>query len=206
MKVYIAPYSRHFTSKIHTKYMTKRYGRYKWPETNYWFENFLEKLEDYIQVLYDYTVNRFFYGKRKIKVRVDKYDTYNMDETLSHIIHPLLKQLKVTKHGIPCDIDMKDLPKELRLSKVEMDIFNSNKTVSDDKRKEVDQKVLTAWNWIIDEMIHSFECTINDEWDQQFYNRSNNTLTFNKEAYEKAWERRKNGLRLFGKYFHSHWD
>ena len=47
--------------------------------------------------------------KRKIEVRIDKYDTWNMDNTLAHIILPMLKQLKETKHGSPL-VDDEDLP------------------------------------------------------------------------------------------------
>ena len=51
--------------------------------------------------------------KRKIQVRIDKYDTWSMDVTLSYIILPMLKQLKETKHSA-ADVDDKDVPKKLR--------------------------------------------------------------------------------------------
>ena len=51
--------------------------------------------------------------KRKIQVRIDKYDTWSMDVTLSYIIIPMLKQLKETKHSA-ADVDDKDVPKKLR--------------------------------------------------------------------------------------------
>ena len=43
----------------------------------------------------------WFYDKQeqKVKVRIDKYDTWSMDHTLAHIILPMLKQLRDTKHG-----------------------------------------------------------------------------------------------------------
>ena len=45
---------------------------------------------------------------QKVKVQIDKWDTWNMDCTLAHIIHPMLVQLKATKHGAPnvddCDV------------------------------------------------------------------------------------------------------
>ena len=45
----------------------------------------------------------WFYSKneRKVKVRIDEYDTWSMDHTLALIILPMLKQLKATKHGSP---------------------------------------------------------------------------------------------------------
>ena len=39
--------------------------------------------------------------KRKIKVRIDSYDTWNADSTLSIIIAPMLRQLKEHKCGAP---------------------------------------------------------------------------------------------------------
>ena len=36
---------------------------------------------------------------RKVQVHIDKYDTWNMNQTLAHIIHPMLIQLRDTKHG-----------------------------------------------------------------------------------------------------------
>jgi len=39
--------------------------------------------------------------ERKIDVRIDKYDTWNMESTLAYIVLPMLKQLKETKHGSP---------------------------------------------------------------------------------------------------------
>ena len=34
-------------------------------------------------------------------VKIDYWDTWSMDHTLSYIIVPMLKQLKATKHGAP---------------------------------------------------------------------------------------------------------
>ena len=40
-------------------------------------------------------------NETKISVHIDNFDTWSMDYTLSYIIEPMLKQLKVTKHGAP---------------------------------------------------------------------------------------------------------
>ena len=48
-------------------------------------------------------------GERNIKVHIDPYDTWNMDSTLSHIILPMLIQVRETKHGSPV-IDDEDVP------------------------------------------------------------------------------------------------
>ena len=53
---------------------------------------------------------------RKIKIRIDKYDTWNMDHTLALIILPMLKQLKQRNHGFSY-VDDEDVPKNLRNKK-----------------------------------------------------------------------------------------
>ena len=47
--------------------------------------------------------------EQKVNVQIDKWDTWNMDATLAHIIVPMLKQLKATKHGAPYVAD-EDVP------------------------------------------------------------------------------------------------
>ena len=62
----------------------------------------------------------WFYNKieRKIKVRIDPYDTWSMDGTLALIILPMLKQLKATKHGSP-ESDLEDVPEHMRYEDVD---------------------------------------------------------------------------------------
>ena len=50
---------------------------------------------------------------RKIKVLIDKYDTWGMDYTLAYIIHPLLVQLKESMLVSPF-IDDEDVLEILR--------------------------------------------------------------------------------------------
>ena len=42
--------------------------------------------------------------EQKVSVKIDKWDTYNMDVTLAHIVYPMLVQLKETKHTHPSDL------------------------------------------------------------------------------------------------------
>jgi hypothetical protein len=213
MKVYIGPYTPWWVSNIYKKYMDKKYI-YDWDEPTTTFEKFLEKLEDALQWVYSNTVNRIFLRmKRKIKVRVDDYDVWGMDNTLAHIIHPMLIKLKEQKHGAPL-VDDEDVPEELRSTAAES--------------KENEWNIGKRWDWVMDEMIHSFECELNENWEDQFHsgnmdvhhvpevindkiyyrweNGPNHTHVFDKEGYNKAWARRQNGLRLFAKYYHNLWD
>ena len=52
---------------------------------------------------YLYWLDRLFgwNPKQKISVRIDDHDTWSMDHTLAHVIHPMLVQLKATQHGYP---------------------------------------------------------------------------------------------------------
>jgi hypothetical protein len=126
--------------------------------------------------------------KRKVNVRIDPYDTWSMDHTLALIIHPMLVQLKNTKHGSAC-VDVEDTP---TIEVGELDDFGS------------DNKVHERWDWVLDEMIWSFEQIINDNSHELFYNED--TQSWDREALDKYEERIKNGLRLFGKYYRGLWD
>ena len=155
---------------------------------------------------------------RTIKIRIDKYDTWGMDHTLALIILPMLKQLRDTKHGSPYT-DLEDVPSCFHP--------NENAKVTDGKPldNDPDNTVHTRWNWILNEMIYAFECELDDHWDEQFESGEhdtfwektenglfemkhgpNNTWKVDHEAMKLAWDRRKNGLRLFGKYYHGLWD
>lgn len=39
-----------------------------------------------------------------VQITIHKWDTWNMDQTLALIIHPMLVQLKRTTHGYPNDL------------------------------------------------------------------------------------------------------
>jgi len=45
--------------------------------------------------------------ERKIRIRIDKWDVWNMDHTLSMLIVPLLKELKRQHHGYPMGLTPK---------------------------------------------------------------------------------------------------
>lgn len=217
MKVNLGPYISPWRCHIHTKYMDRKY-KYEWPdvEEQTTFERALEKLETVIQFIYNYTINQYLNRKkRKVKIHIDGYDIWSMDYTLALIILPMLKMLKEEKHGY-CWVDDEDVPEELRST-------NAPPVEND---YDWDDNCIKRWDWVLDEIIHAFECTADDEWDEQFYSGThdiiwektedgkfyqakdgpNNTFKIDREAMDKAWDRRKNGMRLFGKYYHSLWD
>ena len=45
--------------------------------------------------------------EQRVKVKIHKYDTWSMDQTLAPIILPMLVQLKATQHGHPANLTEK---------------------------------------------------------------------------------------------------
>ena len=128
-------------------------------------------------------------GEQKIEVHIDKWDTWSMDHTLAHIVLPMLKQLKATKHGSP-SVEFKDVPEELwppegQISK----LYTHGKT---------DDNYFMRWDWVLDEMIYAFDCKANKD---EVYMRIEDI-----EEIKKEQQRISNGFRLFGKYYESLWD
>ena len=139
--------------------------------------------------------------EREVSINIDKWDTWNMDTTLALIIAPMLKQLKATKHGAPATDD-DDVPKELQDAK-------------DAEDGDVDSNHFKRWDYILDEMIWTFDALI--EGDSKFFDDSGvdklapamdqlAQITVDREGLDAHHARIKNGLRLFGKYYQALWD
>lgn len=152
-------------------------------------------------------------AERKISVKIDPWDTWGMDHTLALIIHPMLVQLRKTKHGYP-NTYPKDAPH-----------------IGEEVRENVfdfDSKAEARWNWILDEMIWAFSQVIDDDVEDQFHSGvhdmqskeievdgvkmyemvkgPNDTHVFDAEGWG-AWHARKtNAFKLFGKYYEYLWD
>lgn len=162
--------------------------------------------------------------QRKIKIKIDHWDTWSMDDTLAHIILPMLKQLQETKHGSPF-VDDEDVPEELK----------STSAPPKENEWDTDDNHFKRWDWVLNEMIFAFECKLNDNWDEEFWsgewgksefvetgeehfneltnkteklytmtNSGNRTCDW--EARQKVQNRITNGFRLFGKYYENLWD
>jgi len=157
--------------------------------------------------------------KRKVEVRIDKYDTWNMDNTLALIILPMLKQLKETKQGSPL-VDDEDVPAHMRhtLSK------------GTDDWETDDRWIHYKWEWVLNEMIWAFEQELDDEWEDQFVHgepdyefihvggevgteselnemkQKNPNYWVDREGIKEYNNRIDNGFRLFGKYYRGLWD
>ena len=171
--------------------------------------------------------------KRKIKIRIDRYDTWSMDHTLAMIILPMLKQLKEKKHGSQ-NVDMEDVPESMRLTETEdyeeqqcFDFYRDDELCKQNIKCDVHDR----WDWVMGEMIWAFEQIQPDaDWEAQYtsgtldtqwkkcekeYNGEslyemvrgpNDTYKIDMEGMRKHQDRMSNGFRLFGKYYQGLWD
>jgi hypothetical protein len=169
--------------------------------------------------------------KRIIYVKIDRYDTWNMDSTLNPIILPMLKQLKATKHGSQI-VDDEDVPEKFHTTYKEhdydqLDLFPDSKGAADEAAWDLTHM---RWEWVLDQMIWSFE-QLSSDWESQFHTGKHDfytevsdwkedgtpklyqlkegpehTAKFDAEGYAEHSKRIDNGLRLFGKYYRGLWD
>ena len=102
-------------------------------------EEWQGRIQEWVPEWYDVLANKLveWQGGRRTTIHIDHYDTWGMDDTLSHIILPMLKQLNATKQGAPI-VDNKDVPKELRSEPVKHDICPTH---------------FDKWDWVLDEML-----------------------------------------------------
>lgn len=207
MKVKIRSYPNRLRSRVYENYMNKKYGYVNWPNEHSRFENTLEWVEDRMQDVYN-VFNWIWFDRRqqRVKVHIDRWDTWSMDHTLAPIILPMLVQLKETKHGAP-HVDLEDVPKELHGKKL---------TKKQKEQGEVDDKHFERWDWVLNEMIWAFEQKCRDHWEEDYYGPyiegegdgilGGHFEWTDDEGRQKHQERMSNGFRLFGKYFESLWD
>ena len=210
MKVYIGDYPNRLICRVHTRYMDRKYGYVDWPEPEQQtrFQRSLELFEDAVQSVYN-VFNWIWFDRRKqkVKIRIDRQDTWSMDHTLAPIILPMLVQLKETKHGAP-NVDPKDVPKELRPTTKWKKAYEGDGTT--------DPKFFERWDWVLDEMIWAFEQKCRDHWEEDYYGpyieSKDKRELFGRfewtddKGRKKHQERMSNGFRLFGKYYESLWD
>jgi hypothetical protein len=145
-------------------------------------------------------------------VKIDAYDTWSMDHTLAYIIVPMLKQLHATKHGAPL-VDDEDVPDDLK----------SINAPPKENEYDTDGNHFKRWDWVMEEMIWSFEQELKDDDESQFFDHSAydsddtkawfkdmsngvSKIKIDREGLEAHQKRKQNGFNLFGKYYQALWD
>jgi len=213
MKIKIGEYPNRLTCNIHTRHMEKKYGVVDWPEPSQHEDYVFEAIEDSVQWVYN-VFNWIWFDRRtqKVKVHIDRWDTWSMDHTLAPIIHPMLVQLKETQHGAPM-VEMLDVPKELRATKKQLAAYGKN--------GDTDPHHFERWDWVLDEMIWAFNQKCRDNWEGDYYEYREMGPEESKDpdslfGLKLVWEDREgatahqkrmtNGFRLFGKYYENLWD
>lgn len=129
------------------------------------------------------------YQKRKVFIKIDDYDVYNLDYTLSLIIEPSLKKL-LDDEWLSFKADNEDLPKELQISDDEYKLISFTYLENDPRLPEIYNRLEQQPKYIINKMIYAFNILNSTESDKI------------KEDYKKEIDE---GLRLFGKYFRNLW-
>lgn len=221
MLVRIGPYNNYcsffkgFITKAELRYYDTKSPRMKKIADSDLLYDIALNLDHFIDIIwYDRWYYNLFRGTGVEKIRIDNYDTWNMDTTLAKIILPCLKQLKATKHGAP-DVDDKYVPDELKR-------VNAPPTEND---WDTDDNYFKRWDYVLDEMIWAFDHIVDTSWEDALHTGvrdvyseqredglyemkrgPNHTHKFDIDTYHKIHKRIQNGTMLFGFYYSSLWD
>lgn len=202
MKVYINKYRYHWLSPytiLEKVFFWKKEIDYDDPLIEKW-NNRLTPFCEWLQKFLDKVHPKINY------VKIDYWDTWSMDHTLSYIIVPMLKQLKATKHGAPY-VDDEDVPERLR----------STNAKPKENDWDTDEFHFDRFDWVLDEMIWAFEQKTIDNDDEAFFDWSEvergeplseqfSKVKIDRDGLDAHQARKTNGYRLFGKYYEGLWD
>ena len=163
--------------------------------------------------------------KRNIKIRIDQWDTWSMDNTLSLIALPMLRQLQETKHGAPL-VDDEDVPEYLRSTAAPPKV----------EEYDVDDNHFLRWDWVLNEMIHAHNSKVDESWEDKYWTGEWGEMKWTKtdtefmnpitgkmestyrmddlggtrkcdwDGLRAEQDRIQNGFRLWGKYYQNLWD
>lgn len=174
---------------------------------------FLDKDSDLVHKFGEYlsstcvnSVCQYFHSKknRKVQVKLHKYDHWNVFHTIALIALPLLKELKIHKHGSGF-VDDSDVPENLRS-------YNGTKK----NEYDTDSNFHLRFEYILDEIIWTMENIVNDK-TSDFYEHTEcdknmdineviKSIKVDHEGLDAYNKRVQNGCVLFGKYFQNLWD
>jgi len=202
VKVYLSKYRYHWISPytVLEKVFFWREIDYDEPIIDKWSDR-LTPICQGIQKVLDFIHPKINY------VKIDRWDTWSMDYTLSFIVVPMLKQLKETKHGAPF-VDDEDVPDELK----------STSAPPKENDYDTDKNHFKRWDWALNEMIWAFEQNLDHdsedkffdhaEWDEKEkdFGKNLHKIKIDQVGLKAHQDRKANGFRLFGKYYQGLWD
>jgi hypothetical protein len=208
--------------------MRAKIGNYKYFFGPYqiadWLEHFCvlerdrERIGDWLAETWVNGFCEWIYNKRKrkISIKLDRWDHWNADKTMSILILPILKNLRIHKHGAGMVAD-EDVPEE----------FRSTSAPPKQNEWDLDDNHFKRYEWMLDEVIWALEqMQPNNDWEEQFHSGNidtffekiegsvcselkhgpNHTHKFDVEGYRAYSNRIDNGLRLMGTYWRTFWD
>jgi hypothetical protein len=217
MKIYTSNYRDHWISpytvleKVLWWKDWEHVDAYDKPWVNTWVDR-LSPVCKTVQKLLDIFHPRIRY------VKIDHYDTWNMDGNLAIIILPMLVQLKQAKHGSPFVAD-EDVPANLGLRSTEAQPKTNDYDIDDNHH--------LRWDWVLSEMIWAFtQLQPDNDWEalytsgklETIWEKSvdgetyemkrgpNDTYKIDRDGMKIHQERIDRGLKLFGTYFQALWD
>ena len=123
--------------------------------------------------------------KRSVSIRIDEYDTWNVDTTLTYIIFPLLIKFKEHKTGYPF-VNDEHVPEPLQ----------SHNATPKDNEYEWDDLNYARWEYVLDEILYAFRYKYMDD---MFFDSITIDMQIDCE------KRVSNGLKLFGIYYQALW-
>jgi len=221
MKVYIGPYRDQYISTVKiAKWLIfwKKYDPYSQEETIH------DKFSDWLQYTKDgkdtwlakllIKINKFLAKQeRKVKIRVDHYDVWSADQTIAMLIVPILHELRHSKQGYSY-IDDEDVPENIRS-------YNAPALTQEEIcRGDYDEFAEKRWDWVLDEIIWTFEQHASDDWEEAYYSGEinlqvdslgylvegpNHTFKQDYEGIKAHRTRMENGRKLFAKYYVALW-
>ena len=227
LKVYLNKYRNHWLSPYTIMEKALFWKRWTDPDfdlyddANAHYTDWLLKPCEMLQKFLDVVHPKIDY------VKIDRWDTWSMDHTLSLIALPMLRQLQASKHGAPY-VDDADVPEHLRST-------TPGARDGCEEEWDLDGHHFKRWDWIMDEMIFAHASKVDDTWQDKYWTgewgktlwtktdreypnpetgkmeatyQMDNTgdRTCDWDGLKKEQERIDNGFRLFGKYYSHLWD
>tara|TARA_R110000868_G_scaffold159061_5_gene387530 strand:+ start:1023 stop:1469 length:447 start_codon:yes stop_codon:yes gene_type:complete len=135
---------------------------------------------------------------QRMDIRIEKFDTYNTDCTLAHIILPMLIQHRNTHHGIPGNLSTAG--GEEWDTQLSFDFYR-------DSNAEAFDICCERWNELLDKMIWAFEQVIDDTSRDKYFNTPDTgNHWYDRIGHDLHEARIQEGLSLFGEYYRALWD